>query len=461
MESLYWFYPWRRRIQEGEAVFRFAVEQVREDETPEGLLLTAALLFRQASFNAEMGQAEQSNQLFQQAEQLLRDERLAGYDNRHTRADLLWLKSVANQVGINEGMPLCRQCWNIYRETGDQWGYAFATVYLGFLYQMIGDYQEALTLAQEGLKLARSSGDPRILAYAFRMLGKIISVENKEEGEKIQREGIALFKQIGERVGYADGLHLLADTVLIDQGKFEEALAIYEEVLPIFAELGVREFEAFSMAGIAGIKAIFGNYEEAYALNKKALGIAEKINGPIQISSLKHSLGILANVKGSFLEAQQLFYEVVTVYREKVERVFLSGALSGLGLTLLRQGQIDQARGYLIQALKVISEMKLPSQLNDVLPDISLYLAAQGEVERGVEIFALVAHNFPNWRRSSGFFRDYMADLHEAVAFLPSEVAEAAQECGCRRDLWQTARELLVELEGQAAGSGEPLFLDI
>lgn len=81
-------------------------------------------------------------------------------------------------------------------------------------------------------------------------------------------------------------------------------------------------------------------------------------------------------------------------------------------------------------------------------PAIALLLADQGEVERAVELCALVSH-YPSMANAPRWFED-IAGRHIAAvaATLPLEVVAAAEEQGKARDLWETAEELLDEIEG-------------
>ena len=84
--------------------------------------------------------------------------------------------------------------------------------------------------------------------------------------------------------------------------------------------------------------------------------------------------------------------------------------------------------------------------LTATLPGIALLFADQGQVERTVELYALATTQ--GYVANSKWFDDIAGDEIGAVAAgLPAEVAEAAKARGRGLDLWETAAELLVELE--------------
>jgi hypothetical protein len=80
-----------------------------------------------------------------------------------------------------------------------------------------------------------------------------------------------------------------------------------------------------------------------------------------------------------------------------------------------------------------------------VLPFAALLLADWGEVERAIEIYAMVSRypfvaNSRLWEAVAG------ERIAAAAATLPSDAVAAAQEQGRARDLEATVAELLAEL---------------
>jgi hypothetical protein len=115
----------------------------------------------------------------------------------------------------------------------------------------------------------------------------------------------------------------------------------------------------------------------------------------------------------------------------------------GLGHTL-------QAQQCLTEVLRIATEIGADFSVWVSLPAATLLLADRGEPERAVELYAL-ASRYPHVANSYWF--EDVAGRHMAAvaATLPPEIVAAAQERGRARDLWATARELLVELEKESA----------
>jgi hypothetical protein len=81
-----------------------------------------------------------------------------------------------------------------------------------------------------------------------------------------------------------------------------------------------------------------------------------------------------------------------------------------------------------------------------VLPSSALWLAADGQAERAVEVYAL-AVCYPHLANSRWFHAVYGPSMAKVADALPSEAVQLARARGRARDLQATVRELLDELQ--------------
>jgi hypothetical protein len=126
-----------------------------------------------------------------------------------------------------------------------------------------------------------------------------------------------------------------------------------------------------------------------------------------------------------------------------------------LGYAARVLSQIAQAQRHFLEALRLGMQHEHFLPLIHALLGIALLFVDQGDSERAVELYAL-ASAF-GIVANSKWFADIAGDEIAAMAEkLPVEVVEAAKERGRELDLWETAEELLAELE--EAGWGKPEF---
>jgi hypothetical protein len=121
-------------------------------------------------------------------------------------------------------------------------------------------------------------------------------------------------------------------------------------------------------------------------------------------------------------------------------------ALGILGYVALRLDNRDQAQHYIHKNLQIAVATKMFLPLMTALTGMALLLADQGDIERAIEIYALALQN--GHVANSRWYEDVAGRYIATVAnTLSPEVVAAAQARGRARDLWATAKELLVELE--------------
>jgi len=121
-------------------------------------------------------------------------------------------------------------------------------------------------------------------------------------------------------------------------------------------------------------------------------------------------------------------------------------ALACLAIAARGLGDTPGAWQHLCQALELAAESGVVSPLLWALPAMALLLAAEGESERAVELYAL-ASRYP-FVAQSRWFEDVVGQqIAAAAATLPPEQVAIAEKSGRTRDLEATTVELLTELK--------------
>jgi tetratricopeptide (TPR) repeat protein len=277
-----------------------------------------------------------------------------------------------------------------------------------------------------------------------------VNLGQLEEGEWWAREGIAAAREIGD-VQLLRGAITVLYTALHDGGRFAEALAVEEEDLAICRDLGM-------LAGVIGVMVIQGStarhqgcYDKARALEQAALSLCPEIRQRHTPARCHMELGRLALAEGAYDEARDWLQQGLVFY-EAFGRHWLMGEMrSTLAYVARKLGQRTRAREHLRAALRITAENRYRNAALQSLPAMVLLLADGGEVERAVELYALVSR-YP-YVANSRWFEDVAGrEIAAASEALPPDVLAAAQERGRARDLWAMVKELLDELaadEGQ------------
>ena len=99
-------------------------------------------------------------------------------------------------------MALYNESLSLRREIGYTWGVAHSLLNLSYCYMDQGDVKQALALAEEGLRLARPLGDPRLLSLLTRACGQFKGRQGDiRTARRLLAESLRLYQDIDDRVG--------------------------------------------------------------------------------------------------------------------------------------------------------------------------------------------------------------------------------------------------------------------
>ena len=377
---------------------------------------------------------------------LLDDPALANQDIRPERAFILRQIGGLPSLDAQEARQLSEQSLALYRALGDRWRTAEILQRLGELNRLLGHYDKARQLQEEGLTIRQEIDDTQGIAHSLCGLGLVLKYQGQiEEAERLHRAGLALFRKIGDQSGLAMMLQLMG-SILNFGGKFVEARSFAEEGVQLCTDLGYRQQLALSMMGLTEAEQHLGYYHQARTKAKKNLALFREIGDFRGSGWVLTILGELALAEEKYIKAEQLLQECLANFQESGERGAVGVPLSSLGHAACGLGNIRQARQYLVEGVQIATEKKSAWSFWYLLPAIALLLANRGEKERAVELYAL-ASGYPHVANSRWFEDVAGRQVAVVASTLPPEVAAAAQERGRARDLWQTAEELLTELE--------------
>jgi len=277
------------------------------------------------------------------------------------------------------------------------------------------DDAHAERLLQESLSLARETGRPDSEAWALEWLGDRYfahSIEADSLGGEMWRQAQASYSrslEIRRRLGYHRGeAILLAKQALCAyaEGRHAEARSLYEESLARFRAMGVRDWILVCLGELGMLALTVGDHRAAEASFQEYLETAQAWGDPVSARYALCGLGDLALARGEASKASC------------IRRRALQGAIEEGGLAAER-----------------------------ILFSFAQLSAQEGRHVRAAELLALVyAIVSPSLRCTVMVCGG--GDLERALrSALSPEVYAAAQERGRARDVEETLRELLAELE--------------
>jgi len=448
MEGLCLFYEWRVRYAEGESACRAVVQYLSSSTLPAqdwrkeeaATRIQAKALIWQSVFS----DPEHAGQHLQACLALLDDPELAGEDTRAERAFALYRRAMAlGGTDHEQAQRLLEQSIALYQSLDDRWRMANALDSLGTIVWDRAAYDEAKQSHEKSLAIHRELGDQRGVACSLGRLGTLALLQGQIEGERLVRESIAIYQEIGDRVSMAHGLYI-AGMALMTLGAFDEAHALLGENVAVFKGMGARSETADVMQSCA--KVHLGRYEQGRAQAEGGLSVAREIGDSLNAGFALIVLGWEALAREAYAEAKTRFWESADACQSAGHQDMSSWALAFLGYADRGLGQVVQAGTNLCQALQTAIGIQSFSGLVFTLGGIVLLLIDLNQEERAVELYALASRHPAVG--NSRWFADVVGQPIAAVAAnLPPDVVAAAEERGRARDLEATMAELLADLK--------------
>ncbi|MBN1937529.1 MAG: hypothetical protein JW934_22920 [Anaerolineae bacterium] len=356
-----------------------------------------------------------------------------------------------------------------------------------------GHQAEALASAQAMLEAARASGD---LRWTGRALAELASTAantgDRARARACHHESLQIARQCDDRLMIATEMIFLAGyepparrraileellpqaphcvkpfvhrslaTMLLFLGDLDGAQAHYEAAAAGCAEQGDQAHQGIILAFMGHVAYGRAEYPSArqYYEQSHALFVASGLAWAA--GRTQQHLGDVALALGEQAQAERHHRQALARYEEAqaywmVERAEIGGcwgipvSLQILGDMALARGSTGEARDRYRQAVRRGIDQPYPDLHLHLLLGPARLLAREGQREQAVALAALAQHHPESIQET----RDKAGLLLDALrAEMDANVFDAAQERGRARDLDQTVRELLEELEQDTDGA--------
>ncbi len=242
------------------------------------------------------------------------------------------------------------------------------------------NYDQGEALAQEGLALFRELGDKRGIALSLNRLGVAAWRRGDFRSARVLlEEDLTLFREMGDqdRVAWSLFMHGLLDN---KQGEYARASSRFEESLALFRKLGNKRGMAASLTQLAGtIFVSQGDQALVYPLLEEGLSLDREVGDKEGMAVSFLLLGWVALKQGDLATARAHIEESLGLYREMEHREGVAEALSLLGRVEATQRNLAVARALSEESLAIAKEIGDRELLASGLEGLASVVAAQGE----------------------------------------------------------------------------------
>ncbi len=274
---------------------------------------------------------------------------------------------------------------------------------LGLVATILGDYTQAIAIAQEAEQLCLARKD---------------------------RDNLQIVYYVWQSAAQA-------------QGDYVSARRYAEQAYALTEAAGNRWMMAYILSELGNIARAQQEIAQARRYYTAGYEVKKSFDDAEGMAAALIQLAHTAQAEGAHGEATALFSESEAIYRRIHDQGGLASALHGLGQTALTEGDLSTAAQHLAQALHIAAEMHWTPLMLSILATIAELLRHAGAPLHSVELLALVAQHPAG---DHGTRRQALAGLEETRAGVAADAFEAAVRRGEAEDLYTTATSLKVHL---------------
>ena len=248
-----------------------------------------------------------------------------------------------------------------------------------------GDYEKAAPLYEEGLALFRELGDREGIANCLWNLGIMVGMIGGDHGrgEALLEESLGIYRKLGDEHGIASLLNALA-MVASAQGDFARAATLYEDALTLSREAGDASGVARGLGNMSYAVLLLGDHERVTALAEEALAMSREQGNTLFTFVALGNLGLACRERGDHERAAASLVEALTIGLEigeklgVVESLEMMAGLAGILKEDQRAGRLwgaaqawrEATGAHLADAERALHEPRLTaarSRLGDAL----------------------------------------------------------------------------------------------
>jgi predicted ATPase/DNA-binding CsgD family transcriptional regulator len=240
---------------------------------------------------------------------------------------------------------LCQEGLALYRAIGDTAGMGHALHRLAQSAGERGDLAVARSRYQESIVFNREAGNKTLLAWSLTIGAMVALFLGEYAGARAGlEESLALFREMGNPFGTAFSLYFLALYAIRGPGDLPlgQGHLLAEESLALWRDIGSRNYEPFALATLGEITFFQGDTTTARMLLEQSCSHLRELGNEPRLAWTLFLLGRVLMAEGD-LAGARAFYEESLILSRRVNFglsfLYIAPALEGLAAVVAAQGE--------------------------------------------------------------------------------------------------------------------------
>ena len=204
---------------------------------------------------------------------------------------------------LRQAIQKWQEALSLYRVLNDKKNEAKTLVWIGFVYNSLGEKQKALDFYNQALPIFRTVGDRSMEATTLNNIGGVYDdLGEKQKALDYYNQALPILRAVGNRGVEATTLNNIG-RVYDALGEKQKALDFYNQALPILRAVGNRGVEATTLNNIGRVYDDLGEKQKALVFYNQALPIRRAVGDRRGEATTLNNIGILYRDTKKPLEA--------------------------------------------------------------------------------------------------------------------------------------------------------------
>ena len=183
----------------------------------------------------------------------------------------------------------------------------------------------------------------RTKAYLIQVAGVLATVQGDyDRAVALHEEAMSVYRELGHKKGVSASLRELG-LVAYEQGDYERAVRLHEQSLALAREFGTTFSIAWSLRALADAVHRQGDLRRATTLLEESLALVRGLENAWGIVRTLASLGSVAYETGEYTRASRLYEESLELGRQVGLKHTILPCLEGLARVAAAQGRMERA----------------------------------------------------------------------------------------------------------------------
>ncbi|HZD56895.1 MAG TPA: tetratricopeptide repeat protein [Anaerolineales bacterium] len=220
----------------------------------------------------------------------------------------------------------------------------------------LGDYQEAVIIAENAISLSHEAGRDWMIISAYRAAVSPLYKQGEYDAAiKYGETGIALARQQVDHLSEGRVLNLLG-LIALDQQNFSTAKTYLDGSLRLFREIGDLRGQSMLLNNLGNLSGFLGDHAAAQDYYEQSLAIAREIGDRAGESFALGNLGWMSGSLGDFATARAYAERMIKIGREVGSRLSELYGLLNLSSYSGASGEVQTSLDCAEQALELARE---------------------------------------------------------------------------------------------------------